>query len=82
MVKERMTPEQESARSERFTPEQDALLALIRSKASVPLEEVSDRLDDARSLIDAGHARLLVKQNVWGMEFLLCAALSSRASPP
>jgi hypothetical protein len=82
MGKERMTVEQEMARSERFTPEQEGLLALIRSKAPVPVEEVADQIDDVRSLIGAGHVELLVKQTVLGVEFLLCATVSSQASQP
>jgi hypothetical protein len=70
-VSENGASRQETASSERLTPEQEILLGLIRSKASLPLEEVSDRIDDVRSLIGAGRVALTVRENVWGVEFAL-----------
>jgi hypothetical protein len=70
-MSENATTVQELARPERLTPGQERLLGLIRSKASVPMEETSDGIDDVRSLIEAGHIELLVKQHVWGVEFAL-----------
>ncbi len=71
---------QEPAITERLTPEQERLVQRIRSRRSLPMEEVSDQIDDVRSLVRAGRVLIEIRQFVWGLEFAL--ALSTTTVEP
>jgi len=43
----------------------------LLSALPLDISEVQDRIEDVRTLIEAGYARLTIVQKVWGTEFLI-----------
>jgi hypothetical protein len=48
-----------------------SLLRELVARSSIRFEELEGRVDDARTLIALGAAKLVVAQKPWGMEFAL-----------
>jgi hypothetical protein len=62
------------------------MLNLVKERLTLPLEEVSSRIGEVRSLISSCHLALLVVEYPWGVEFELTlsnkgAEYLARASP-
>jgi hypothetical protein len=54
-----------------LTASQRELLNELGRRSSIGFSELRDRLDNAKALITLGYAKLIVVQNVWGIEFVL-----------
>jgi hypothetical protein len=52
-----------------LSEKQAKLLQYLKSKLSVPIEDLSESMVEVRGLIDAGLAKLKIEQRPWGIEF-------------
>jgi hypothetical protein len=50
---------------------EQALLTELEARSSIGFDELKERLDDVKTLIALGAARLAVFQTPWGIEFSL-----------
>jgi collagenase-like PrtC family protease len=51
--------------------DQKKLYSDLEEKTTINMEDLQERIDDVKKLIDTGIARLRIVQSFWGVEFLV-----------
>lgn len=64
---------------EGVTQGEKEVLAFVNKRNPLPIEEVSDQIDEVRSLIARGYLTLVATTYAWGLDFQLALTTSGAA---